>query len=264
MRIAAIILKGFAAATALSAAFVTFIGIWPSNVQESGGASFLIVALSVVVGAGLTIALVTLSKKLQRISHGYSSTATGRTSEMSATPSWTNMQNQPTPVPWIGGYAWSQRNGLRYGVLGTYNARVKDGVGTIGDDVVTLAINENERAAAPRLLIDSTLPIPNENSATDRHALLATPDVAAFWNGVQWPVCCSRLAVLVIVNPTQPELQQIEATVGTLDDASLGDKNRTVWREALAAVRAAEESHIGVNLFHCRHCGGLYGLPSHS
>lgn len=179
---------------------------------------------------------------------------------------WTQLQSNATPVAWIGGYAWSQRNdAARYGDLGTYESRADDNAAALVEDADPLLVDDQRRKSAPRLPIDRTLPVPSAGERGDWvEALARTPDVVAFWNPARWPVCCARLGVLVVVNPTSAELRHIEEIAGPLDDASLEPNEAPVWLEGIVAIRRNAANSVGINLFHCRSCGALYGVPSHT
>jgi hypothetical protein len=185
---------------------------------------------------------------------------------MSTTPGWTAQQSEPTPVPWIGGYAWRQRNdAARYGTLGAHDARVAERAATLGEDVDPFPVGAERRSTAPRLTVDRALPLPavgDEASWPD--ALAKTPNVAAFWNPAPWPVCCSRLSVLVLVNPTPAELDHVEELAGALDGIAVDPGQDAAWREGIASVHRRAGNDIGLNLFHCRSCGALYGVASHT
>lgn len=107
-----------------------------------------------------------------------------------------------------------------------------------------------------------SLPEIDEQSEFQRDlALAALPDVGAFWNPAPWPVCCERLTILWLADPTRAELANLEALTGSLDQAAPDHES---WPEELARIRSGLPAEDGVNVFVCSCCRRVYGVHSHT
>ena len=179
---------------------------------------------------------------------------------------WLEQDGDAPAGPWLGAYAWARRDDpRRYVGLGTYAERVADHVAVVADDGDPTPVRDDVRAAAPqRPRLAAATVAPAGDPATWRAALAATPDVGAFWNPAPWPVCCARLATLALVNPTRGELAAQETACGPLDDAAFDPSAAAAWREGIAGLRDGRRDEIGMNFFHCRSCGAVYGVATHT
>lgn len=165
----------------------------------------------------------------------------------------------PPPVPWIAQHVWrTSREWTRF--RGLY------GPGSEDDrllDVAATTVPADVHDRAPRI----TRPgddIPTGTLAEHQERLDATPRVGAWWNPAPWPVCCGRLARIVLANPTGVELSTWERDAGPLDDAVLTPEHRESWASELSGLRDGGCVENGVNVFHCSACGALYGVYSHT
>jgi len=83
--------------------------------------------------------------------------------------------------------------------------------------------------------------------------------VGVWWQDGDWPMCCGALTVLVLAAPTDAELAALEARVGPLDGAAIGEMPDELWLDALARARGGSPPEVSLHLHACARCGALYG-----
>lgn len=166
----------------------------------------------------------------------------------------------PSPFPWVSDRVWQQRE--QWSRFEGLKSAAEPGEALEAD---AYAVSAEAAKNAPRAAL-SLRECPIGSIEDQQRRLDATDDVAAFWNSGYWPVCCGRLAVLELVNPSAEELEAWEAAA-TVDVAGATlrlEGARYAWEGYLRSVRAGAPPENGLHVFVCSHCGATYGDLSHT
>lgn len=164
-----------------------------------------------------------------------------------------------SPQPWIAEEVWAQRHQWeRFGNL----RGPEDTEGPLLDAEVVM-VTEADQLRAPILPFRNPPTVPrNVDQSTGDRLLRQTPEVGAFFRAARWPVCCSSLSVIRLVQPTPSELAAFEGKAGALDNAVIPEAHLEGWRLELASIRAGGRAVNGVNVFQCTACRRAYGVYS--
>lgn len=171
-----------------------------------------------------------------------------------------------SPYPWLADEVWRLWNfDIPKGVL------LDEGVSPISQPILTVVTSADKSRARKAVSVAHGL-IPPAGSLDEHEALLDSTRGVGFIGSVRWPVCCHRLATLIMNCGGGIELGKLEAETGPLDDALLeahvsdGRDPRAVvfrdWAEFLRQMRLGRHSGDGINMFQCRQCGRVYGAYS--
>ena len=134
------------------------------------------------------------------------------------------------PVPWIHPFVWHTRFqhsrwvGYRQGAPG------------VGLDDLAIRTSDDADAALAR----------------------TPPEVGVWWNEAGWPVCCERMALLILVSPTAAELAALLLD-RDIASACLEEGEQHIFDETVAHTRAGHRPENGLNLFQCGVCARVYG-----
>lgn len=118
--------------------------------------------------------------------------------------------------------------------------------------------------AAPVEPLVVALPLPPPGTLATQEVRLAAVRGGGHVVGVEWPVCCDRLAVLHFHNGAGETLDAA-LDAGILDDCLLREgapapsEDRAQWAEMMERVRKRKHSGEGMSVFRCAACGRLYG-----
>ena len=118
--------------------------------------------------------------------------------------SWSAPTAAPSPL--IGGPAWD---------AATFDAADPEPLGPL--DVQAAVVTDGRKRNAP---VAQGLDLPTGPTASiheHQAAIAALPEVLAWWNPMEWPVCCDRASVIWLVDPTATELEALESRAGPLD-----------------------------------------------
>lgn len=168
------------------------------------------------------------------------------------------------PVPWIDPVVWHSRFqhsrwvGYRQGGPGDEREDVEEGGG--GGSAFPAFVDPAQRARAP---VGPPLAVVDDRAirtSDDAEAALARtpPEVGVWWNEAGWPVCCERMAVLILVSPTAAELAALVLD-RDIASACLEDGEQHIFDETVAFTRAGHRPENGLNLFQCGVCARVYG-----
>ncbi|NMO18975.1 hypothetical protein HPC49_33470 [Pyxidicoccus fallax] len=167
--------------------------------------------------------------------------------------------DEPSPHAWVAGRVWRQRRQWSRFIFEDERAG-GDIFGRGEDSARAIPVTPELFARAPVMPVPPEEPVPPEGSLEEQQARLReTHEVGAEWPPDRWPVCCRRLAVLTLVNPTAAELTAWEwrrrpLTLETLDDA----RYEGMLRRALEDVRADRLPYMSFNVFQCHACGRVH------
>jgi hypothetical protein len=169
----------------------------------------------------------------------------------------------PSPVAWISDEVWR-----------VWNRSSRDPAAEecpIFDPIVTV-VSERDLGRVPRLPVEAGAPGAPVGSVADHRRHLASTRSSGFIGSVRWPVCCRRLTTLVFNTGKGASFRELESRAGSLDgsllEAFTGDTRDPPeqvfrdWAALLRDMRAGRHAGDGVNFFHCRSCGRVYGSYS--
>jgi hypothetical protein len=131
-------------------------------------------------------------------------------------------------------------------------------------DFVVVQVDERARSLAPTVPLPNDLALPPQAPLEEQERLLAGVQGGGRIAGLEWPVCCDRLAVLHFHQGTgETLLPALEA--GVLDACILSggqlaaDDERATWRETLDLFRRHRHGGDGLALLRCAACARVYG-----
>ena len=166
-----------------------------------------------------------------------------------------------SPVPWVSDGVWT-----------AWYGRVP--AGSVDEDELSDAIEQaqvvvatmSDRSRVPRVPVPTGAPVPPTGGLAEQVQRLAQTQGPGFGTlHPIWPVCCERLATLVLTEGVEAgplTVRALEALAGqTLDAAWLEGEEGTsaeTYGPALKTLRESETGHDGINVFQWRHCGRIY------
>lgn len=172
------------------------------------------------------------------------------------------MSSVTVPFPWISEKVWRVWNPVQTDVGQRNPIR----------EPLVVRVSEGDGQRAGRWRIEPEGAAPSSSNLADHEALLETTRGQGYVGQVRWPVCCDRLATLIMSSGTGHDLREIEREAGNLNNALLeshvedggGDLPELLqdWSTNLAEIRSGRHAGDGVNLFWCRVCGRVYGAYS--
>ena len=141
-----------------------------------------------------------------------------------------------------------------------------------------IEVTDDDRARCPHLPVPTNAVCPPIGSHTDLLALLeSTPSAGGWVYCPVWPICCDRLTTLLFEQNCGIDILDLEASVGSLENAFLENMYFAEVEQSDPGARKAVDVAIkedldrlrrwgatdGVLLFQCRACGGLYLSACH-
>jgi len=131
-------------------------------------------------------------------------------------------------------------------------------------DFAVVQVTDAARAHAPIIPRAEQVAVSPPGGPQTHESALSAVRGAGHVAGIDWPVCCNRLAVLHFLHGGGNSLDDaIEA--GLLDDCVLsgGDvaapAERKLWSEQMALIRRKRHGGDGMALLRCAACARVYG-----
>ncbi|WP_164016972.1 hypothetical protein [Pyxidicoccus trucidator] len=166
--------------------------------------------------------------------------------------------DEPSPHAWVADRVWRQRR--QWSRFALENLRETELVGIGEEGSLAVPVTPELFARAPVAPVDPAAPVPPEGPLeAQQERLSTTREVGAEFAPTWWPVCCQRLVVLTLVNPTAGELADWERSHLPLSAEALDDLRYSgLWMGALEDVRAGREPCISFNVYQCHACGRIH------
>ncbi len=171
-----------------------------------------------------------------------------------------------SPFPWIINEVWTSWNKSNPTAADIY-----DGSSPIRDFVLTV-VSVNDVRRAPIMPVPPDVLVPPQGTLLEHEKLLNGTTGGGYIGMVRWPICDERLTTLLMESGSGIHLADIESQTGPLDQALLEvytidttDTQDIVyrdWANKLQQMRLRKYGGDGINIFHCRTCGRIYGAYS--
>lgn len=131
-------------------------------------------------------------------------------------------------------------------------------------DCAVVPVTAAARAQAPVVRLSEQVPAPPPGDLPAHRAALSAVRGAGHVAGIDWPVCCGRLAVLHFLHGGGASLDgAIDAAL--LDGCVLGGGDvaapaeRGRWADRMGLVRKRRHGGDGMALLRCADCARVYG-----
>ncbi len=131
-------------------------------------------------------------------------------------------------------------------------------------DFVVVRVDDRARELAPRVSLPDDAVLPPRAPLEEQEELLSRVEGGGRIAGVEWPVCCDRLAVLRFHQGTGetlvPALEAGELDACLLSEGRLAaDDERAIWSQTLDSFRRHRHGGDGLALLRCGVCARVYG-----